>query len=158
MLVRAWSALHSGAVVTAMVLAAVAIHIDERLLVLYFTSGLLGVAEGVSSALTSSFLSTLFVNDPTSTFSVYRTVEPILTASFLLFVYFTDSIAIMMICGSFGILSFVSINLLLYYQRWLGMRDVKVVMNPLRAHPSASFGDVSASGAAMPPDSQEDLL
>ncbi len=58
-----WSALHSGATVAAMILAAcsgLVASVDSRLYVFYVVGGLLGVTESLALVLLNVFVSSLF--------------------------------------------------------------------------------------------------
>lgn len=132
--VRVWSSIFSGFAVVAMVLCGVSLTTapgsEPRLLLLFFCAGLCGVAQAVSNGLTTSFLSTLFVDDPTSSFSVLRCLEAIFTASFFIMASLTSPDVTIVVCACLCTVSFVCVWVLCVLLRRERDMQAVVVRNP----------------------------
>ncbi len=79
----------------------------------------------------SSFFATLFPNDPTSAFSLYRFFEPLCTASFFLLASFAPPLAVIVLCVVAGVASAVFLWVLQWLLQRERMREVVVTINPL---------------------------
>jgi fucose permease len=115
-----WSLSHStGIAISAIICACSLLYApSDRVFMLYVAAGFVGVNEGIGVFLDNGYMASLFPDDPSSAFSVMRSIEALNFALMAIVARFTPPLVLIIIVAVWSVLSFMSVLRLFFVVRW----------------------------------------